>query len=151
MKVLKIFFIFLLVVTISIVGIISYWKITKKLIDDGYYNVYSYEMNDTLIKEINSYISEDYFINIKKSIFVEDISSKKYPLLASIYYRGYKTDDGFLLNLNSYNVLEYIYYCNVCNFDYGQTENILTKEFGANIIKINKNIYHVYYDPALDF
>ena len=150
-------------------GVRLYKSIELNLINEGHYNFYNYEMNDELIREINEYVNDDYFSNIDDFILEDNsgkgyplstlepnevpntellsrVSYEKYPLLNEMSYQIYKNPDGFSARiLGSHKVSEYIYYCEVCDFEGPYRDVILRKRFGANIVKINENIYHVYH------
>lgn len=166
--ILGIFTVILTIIFLFTKGSDLYIEREINLVNDGYYNIYNHEMNEQLIKEVNEYVNGDYFSNVDDFILKDNSgkgyplstiepyevpnfelldrsSYKKHPLLYDISFQIYKHPDGFSAHLGSEIVAEYIYYCEICNFKDGYVDNILRKDFGANIIKINNNLYHVYY------
>lgn len=160
MKIIKTIFIILITLIILDKLITLYLEYKSDLINEGYYNIYNYDMNEELIKEINEYKNEEYFINQDDLIPLKQIPLKKYPLLNSIAHSIYKDNGDVIFSLKSDSVSELIFHCFDCNFeddidetylDYGQKRNVMRKNFGSNIVKISDNVYHVYYDPILEF
>lgn len=130
---------------ITIFTIILFFIICIKVLDflgyGGYLNTYDDKNNKMLIEEINKLVKNNDLKRINKSLEIDE----RYPLLSSISVGSTIYPDGFFIYISGDLIVEYIYYCEKCTFkEENLPENINSSE-SKKIIKINDNIYHIFY------
>lgn len=107
----------------------------------GYLNTYDYKDNKILIEEVNELVKNNNLKIIGKKLEIDE----RYPLLSSISFSSTIYPDGFIINLYGDFIIEYIYYCEKCNFKEENFPENINISKSKKITKINEHIYHIFY------